>query len=117
MSVDQCHDGAGSEILAIRTSRTRDECIIELAGELDLSEVTRFSTVFASVLETDAQALVLDLRELEFLDSTGVHTILAAERLAKEHGKSFVIIRGPRQVQRIFEITGIVGKLAFSDGY
>jgi anti-sigma B factor antagonist len=104
------------EILTIATARQRDEYVVELGGELDLSGVARVSAAFASALDSGAQAIVLDLRELEFLDSTGVHTILKAERAASERGRDFMIVRGPRQVQRILEISGIIDQLEFSDG-
>ncbi|MDQ6776047.1 MAG: STAS domain-containing protein [Actinomycetota bacterium] len=116
MSLEHSHAGESAEILAIGMSRSRDEFIIELAGELDLSGVTRVSEAFAAALDSDAPTIVLDLRDLEFLDSTGVHAILKAERSAREENRSFVVVRGPRQVQRIFEISGIVDRLAFSDG-
>lgn len=114
--MERCYGGASPDILAIGTSRNRDEYVIELAGELDLSGVERASEAFASALESDARAIVLDLRALEFLDSTGVHTILKAEREASEQNRSLVIVRGPRQVQRILEISGVAERLAFSDG-
>jgi hypothetical protein len=41
---------------------------------------------------------------------------LKAERSASEQRRGFVIVRGPRQVQRIFEISGIANRLVFSDG-
>lgn len=116
MSVEYSETGASPDILAIGTSRDRDQYIIELAGELDLSGEAQVSEVFAGAFDSDARAIVLDLRSLEFLDSTGVHTILKAERRAAEENRSFVILRGPRQVQRIFEISGIAERLAFSDG-
>jgi len=109
-------EGVSLEILAIGTSRDRDEYVIELAGELDLSGVARVSEAFADAFDTDARVIVLDLRDLEFLDSTGVHTILKAERSASEQNRSLVIVRGPRQVQQIFEISGILEMLTFSDG-
>ena len=116
MSLQHCHEGASPEILAVGTSRNRDEYVIELAGEFDLSGVARVSEAFASAFDSEARAIVLDLRALEFLDSTGVHTILKAERSASEQNRSLVIVRGPRQVQRIFEISGILEMLTFSDG-
>jgi anti-sigma B factor antagonist len=116
MTLEPYYQGVSSEILAIGTRRGRDEYVIELAGELDLSGVTSVSEAFAVALESDARSIVLDLRGLEFLDSTGVHAILKAERSASEQNRSFVLIRGPRQVQRIFEISGILDRLAFSDG-
>lgn len=116
MSVECSETGASPEILAIGTSRDRDDYVIALAGELDLSGTLRFCEAFSGALETDAASIVLDLRNLEFLDSTGVHAVLKAERQASEQDRGFVIVRGPRQVQRIFEISGIAERLAFSDG-
>ncbi|HEY5317129.1 MAG TPA: STAS domain-containing protein [Solirubrobacteraceae bacterium] len=116
MSLERCYEGASPEILAIGTSRDRDEYIIGFAGELDLSGIEQVSEAFAAAFATDARTLVLDLRDLEFLDSTGVHAILKAQRVASEQDRSFVIVRGPRQVQRIFEISGIANRLAFTDG-
>jgi anti-anti-sigma factor len=115
MSVERCYEGTSPEILTIGTYRDRHEHIIEVAGELDLSGVTRFSEACASALESDVRGIVLDLRNLEFLDSTGVHAILKAQRSASEQGRSFVIVRGPRQVQRIFEISGVLDRLIFAD--
>jgi anti-sigma B factor antagonist len=116
MTFEHSYEGASPEILAISTSRVRDEYVIGLAGELDLSGVARAADAFAAALESDAGSIVVDLRDLEFLDSTGVHTILKAGRQAAEQGTGFVIVRGPRQVQRIFEISGIADRLTFSDG-
>jgi anti-sigma B factor antagonist len=116
MSLECSETGTSVDILAIGTSLGRDEYVIELTGELDLLGVTRVSEAFARALEADVRSIILDLRNLEFLDSTGVHAILKAERQASKHTKEFVIVRGPRQVQRIFEITGIADRLAFSDG-
>lgn len=115
MSLEHPELGVSPDILTIGTSRDRDEYVIELTGELDLSGVTRASEAFGEAFESGARSIVLDLRDLDFLDSTGVHTILKAEHRAREEGRSFVLVRGPRQVQRIFEITGMAGRLVFSD--
>jgi anti-anti-sigma factor len=116
MTLEHPQEGESLEILAIGTRHDRDEFIIELGGEFDLSGVTAVSEAFAAAFDSDARAIVLDLRALEFLDSTGVHAVLKAARRATEQNRSFVVIRGPRQVQRIFEISGIAEMLAFSDG-
>lgn len=117
MSFEPGYDGCTTfETLSIATRRDRDEYVIELGGEFDLSGVARVSEVFASALNSSATGIVLDLRELEFLDSTGVHAILKAERSAGDRNRSFVIVRGSRQVQRIFEISGVADRLAFVDG-
>jgi anti-sigma B factor antagonist len=116
MTFEHSYEGASGETLAISTSQVRDEYVVGLAGELDLCGVKRVSDAFAAARASGVKSIVLDLRDLEFLDSTGLHTILKAEREAAEQGMGFLVVRGPRQVQRIFEITGIADRLTFSDG-
>jgi len=102
------------ETLSIGTSREGDY-VINLTGELDLAGVSDFAAAVAGALDTDAQTIVLDLSKLEFLDSTGVHAVIQADRLASGQDRGFLILRGPLQVQRIFEIAGLSDRLAFSD--
>jgi anti-anti-sigma factor len=50
---------------------------------------------------------VLDFAETTFMDSMGVHAVLAAEAYAGREGVRFVLLPGPPAVQRVFEISGI----------
>jgi anti-anti-sigma factor len=59
--------------------------------------------------------IVLDLHGRQFIDSTGLHVILAAERKMAEHGKGFMVLRGPAPVQRVFEIARLAHKLPLLD--
>jgi anti-anti-sigma factor len=49
---------------------------------------------------------VLDLRELAFMDSSGVHAIVAASSRAREGGRRLVLVRSRPDVDRIFGLTG-----------
>ena len=58
-------------------------------------------------------SIVVDLGELEFIDSTGLRLlVMAAERSAPGR---FSLLRGPKQVHRVFEITDLVDRLPFAD--
>jgi anti-anti-sigma factor len=57
--------------------------------------------------------LVIDLRDLSFMDSTGVRLILQAMDTADRHGASFVLIKGPEAVQRALEVVGLAEQLTF----
>ncbi len=57
--------------------------------------------------------VVLDMSRLTFLDSTGLRSILLAGTLCDSHGCNWALIPGPRQVQRLFEVTGLVDRLPF----
>ena len=56
---------------------------------------------------SDAAELVLDLRGLEFIDSTGLRAILLQDKRSTERGQTFALVRGPEQVQRLMNMTRV----------
>jgi anti-anti-sigma factor len=60
-----------------------------------------------------AQEIVLDLKQLEFIDSTGFRAILAAKDVCERHKCTFAMIRGKERVQRLFDVSGVLRKLPF----
>ena len=67
------------------------------------------------VLDRDPECVVLDLSRLEFIDSSGLHATVELFKRAAARDTKLVIIRGPRAVQRIFEITGLAARLPLID--
>jgi anti-anti-sigma factor len=100
--------------LILRSTRDGDTHVVELLGELDIAGAPRLEQEFLDVEAGDADKIVVDLRGLEFIDSTGIRLLLmAADRCAAE--QRMTILRGPRQVHRVFEITDLVNRLPFAD--
>jgi len=79
---------------------------IVVAGELDLVGVPRLEQTLRTFLYTGFGRVVLDLRRLSFIDSTGLTLILRYAEAARLAGLRFGLIPGPPAVQRIFELTG-----------
>ncbi|MDX6681190.1 MAG: anti-sigma factor antagonist [Solirubrobacteraceae bacterium] len=88
---------------------------IVLEGELDLATVAAVQAALREPLDPGIERRVLDLRGLTFMDSTGLRTILSANRAARREGWSLQIVAGPPAVQRIFEICGVADVLRFVD--
>jgi anti-sigma B factor antagonist len=87
--------------------------VIELAGELDLASATAVRQAMASAVTRRPERILLDLSQLAFIDSSGLHaTIELAQRSAAQNVR-LVIIPGPRAIQRVFEITGLIEELPF----
>jgi anti-anti-sigma factor len=86
-----------------------------LSGELDMTPAAALQAVIVSCVKSEPGGLTLDLRKLTFLDSTGLHLILFAQRLCKDKGAEFALIPGPRQVQRVFELAAVVNRLPFRE--
>jgi anti-anti-sigma factor len=80
---------------------------IALRGELDLAHAYTFDEELRRVEETRPTCVVLDLRGLGFLDSTGLARLLAARRRARRAGHRLLIVRGPRAIQRLFALAAV----------
>jgi anti-sigma B factor antagonist len=101
--------------LEIATREQGTTFAIELAGELDLAGAPAARQAMASALTRRPECVVLDLSQLAFIDSSGLHaTIYLAQRSAAQNIQ-LVIIPGARAIQRVFEITGLTEQLPFID--
>jgi anti-sigma B factor antagonist len=85
----------------------QDRVVLRLCGELDLASAQLFQSEFESAEIGAAAMVVLDLEELQFIDSTGLRMILSANERAHARGQEFAITRGSQQVQRLLSITRV----------
>lgn len=99
--------------LSVRGERDGDTYAIELFGELDLDGAPAVEEELVRSEESDATSIVIDLRRLEFIDSTGIRLVVMAAKRCDE-GR-LTILRGPKQVHRVFEITDLADRLPFAD--
>jgi anti-anti-sigma factor len=58
---------------------------------------------------------VIDLRELEFMDSTGLSIIVKAHQRLSDEGRQLTLVRGSQQVQRLLDLTGVSERLQLVD--
>jgi anti-sigma B factor antagonist len=84
-----------------------------LTGELDLVTAPSLERAVASVLEGPARELVLDVRGVQFVDSTGFRALLAAKDGCQAAGIGFAMTRGPDAVQRVFDVSGVLKRFRF----
>lgn len=92
------HDGDGHVILA-------------LAGELDMASAPTLEGALQDDALARGEALILDLEELGFIDSTGLRAVLQARQLCRDRGQQFAVTPGSQQVQRVLTITGLAEHL------
>lgn len=89
-----------------RTDRLGNATVVAFSGDLDIaSEADAAAALEAAI--GDGGVLVADLRELAFLDSTGVRVLLAADIRAKERGVRFGVARRDGMVRRLLEVTRV----------
>jgi anti-sigma B factor antagonist len=87
---------------------------IALAGELDIATVGQLEQEL-SALPDDATALVLDLSQLSFMDSSGIRGVLLARSQAERTGARLLIVRGSAAVEEVFRLTRLDQELPIVD--
>src|SRR4051794_18281000 len=78
---------------------------VSLEGELDVASAPELLDALDELRSKDAW-FELDLRKLEFMDSTGLRAVIRVSKQVSDAGRTMRVIRGPDLVQRVFEITG-----------
>jgi len=89
--------------------------VIAVSGELDLASSPALQEELDRVASSDSELLIIDLRELDFMDSTGLSVLVRAHLRAEEHGRQLAMVRGPQQVQRLLSLTGVGDRLTVVD--
>ncbi len=85
------------------------------AGELDIATTPALEQAIAAATGEPGAALVLDLRELTFMDSTGLRTLAQCNARAEDEGFTLSIVRGSKQIERVLEISGLGALLPLVD--
>jgi len=89
---------------------------VALRGEFDMLACGVLEPELERVADLpDVDVVTVDLRGLEFLDSHGLRALLIARERLEEFDRRLVLVRGPIEVQRVFEITRMTDRLEFVD--
>lgn len=101
----------GVTSLSLETREHEGAVRIAVSGELDLSSALTFDEEVRRAEERRPQCLVLDLRQLRFMDSTGLRLIMSAHSRAKTRGRRLAIVLGSEPVRRLFRLAGVNRRL------
>ena len=80
------------------------QAVVVLKGELDMATVGEFEQALSEV-EQSAKSIVLDLSGLEFVDCSGLHSFISAQKRITASGGRLAFTRGPRHIDRLFTLT------------
>ena len=84
---------------------------IALSGDLDVSTAPTVEERLMELEDGGAERVILDLRGLDFIDSTGLSLLINADRRARRAGRRVTIVSGTGAPRRILETTGLKGRL------
>ena len=89
--------------------------IIAVSGELDLASSPALQEELDRAAVSNSQMLIIDLRGLEFMDSTGLSVLVRAHQRSEDQGRELAMVKGPQQVQRLLNLTGVAERLTLVD--
>jgi anti-sigma B factor antagonist len=110
---EQSPDGAPIDFW-IDVEPQRDTVRLIPAGELDIATVGQLQSELDDLIEAGLGQIVIDLRGVEFIDSTGLHLLVEAHERANHEAWQLAIVPGRHDVQQLFEITGTIEQLPFT---
>jgi anti-anti-sigma factor len=91
---------------SIESQRSGDATLAVVRGELDLAASENAERQLRELEASEPSLLVVDLAEVEFIDSSGLRVLLLAAERAGEAGRRFAAARADGQVRRVIEMTG-----------
>src|SRR6058998_3138170 len=98
----------------VASDRQDGALVVAPRGEIDLATVDLLRDAVERALQP-GEDVVLDLREVGFMDTSGLRYVLELNDRAEREAFSLRVVRGPRAVQRVFEVSGLERGLPFVD--
>jgi anti-anti-sigma factor len=111
-------DASGREVrdgtLTIRIESGDAGCTLALLGELDMANAATLEAELGQAEEAGTAPITVDLRELEFIDSTGIAVLVAAHRRLNGGGDRIRLVHSRASgVRRVMDVTGLDRELPF----
>jgi anti-sigma B factor antagonist len=93
--------------LKIEVIKRNDYAVLELIGEVDAYTSSRFREIIISVIEEGNVDVVINMLEVEYIDSSGLGALVGGLKRATERNGRILILCNNPQVKKVFEITGL----------
>ena len=93
--------------LTIEVERDGATLLISPRGELDISTTQALDVVLRKGIDGDAPRVILDLRGVSFIDSTGLRLLVFAAARSRNNGDRLRMMRGSEAVERVLLVSGL----------
>lgn len=97
------------------TETNGSSALVRIRGDLDLQVVDQVTEALTRIESDEPELLVIDLRRLTFMDSSGMGVIAAAHIRARDAGRRFAIVRPPAGVRQAFDRTKLDQVITVAD--
>jgi anti-anti-sigma factor len=98
---------------SVEVRRKEATAVVVPVGELDLATVDLVEQPLQELADAGVRRIVLDLRRLTFIDSTGLRLVLRWYARAGENEIAFELVQGSSAIEHVFEVAGLLDRLPF----
>jgi anti-sigma B factor antagonist len=91
----------------LRSTQEGSTAIITLSGDFDMSAKGQFEEALLGIDTERTKRVVVDLRNVTFIDSAGLGMILKGSSACRDLGLAYALVRGPENVQHLLELTAL----------
>jgi anti-sigma B factor antagonist len=92
----------------------RERVTVRVLGEVDLATAGDVECPIRELLDSGFETVVVDLREVSFLDSSGIGVLISSHRYAQERGARLSIVVGRSRSREVMELSGVIDHLDVS---
>ena len=93
--------------LDVEAIREKDVSVIALRGEIDVYTAPQLRQTIVDLVDRGATKLVVDMAQVDFLDSTGLGVLVGGLKRLREHDGSLTPVISTTRILRILEVTGL----------
>ena len=111
---DAIGGGVQDDILTVCVEQRGDHDLISAVGEIDIASAPELRAVIADLLDQGRHRLIVDLEQVDFIDSTGLGVLLEAHRRTTGSGALKIVCHTPL-CRRLFQISGLDTVLVFRE--
>jgi anti-sigma B factor antagonist len=110
-TLEQPEARGGRDRLQIRSVPRADGAELQLAGELTLATLNAFREKLREIEAEAPDLLVIDLRQLRFVDSLALGELVATDRRSRAARRRLMLVTAAGPVERVLAVTGLDGRL------
>ena len=98
---------SGSSRFRVHVEREDDHALVRISGDLDIYTSSDLRTELLTLADAQERTVVVDLSDVEFIDSTGLGVLVLAQKRLRQHGGEIVLRSPSAKTRTILELTGL----------
>ena len=93
--------------LSLNTRTVDDRTVVEVGGEIDVYAAPKLREALIELVQSGTYHIVVDMEQVEFLDSTGLGVLVGGLKRVRSHDGSMTLVCTQERLLKIFRITGL----------